>query len=176
MKKIILFLLLQVLLFCFFYGGQALYHNFSKSSKGRNVVITIKSIIPGTDNLILDPTTDPVDVYKGKDVIWTIDPSSNVDSFRIEIKNNYPQIFHPSYKPPIKHAKSSKGHVDTIHGNGTIYGYSIIWKKPGDTTQHRFDPKLAVRSSTFKMGELLLKILTVIMFLFSFAIFRTNKK
>lgn len=174
MKKIIWFILLQLICICLLAGGLFLYHNSIISKGSHATTIKIMNGNPIDNTLLLDPNTDMIGVYRWRKVTWIIDTSSNVDYFRIEKKDTSKQIF--ILGPPSKHTKSGWGTVGPVIGNNTVYGYNIFWKMRGDTTERKFDPKLAVISNTFAPIERMIYIVYAILFLLSFSVFRTAKK
>jgi hypothetical protein len=178
MKKTLLFFLLQLIWICLLIGGLFLYHNSITSTESHRTVITIKKGDPQNGNLELDPDPGggrPVYVSRWRKVTWKIGPSSNVDSFCIEMKSKSEQIFLPVFRPHSKYTKSVWGTVNPAKKDSTIYDYTICWKMPGDTTNHRFDPKIAVNSTSFDFIQLLILIVYAVLAILTFGFFRKAK-
>lgn len=148
MKKILLFIVLEIILAGLLVGGLFLYHEslVANSQVGKSVTIKIKRGNSMNNTLTLEPA-NTVNVFNGSVVTWIIDPilTSNVDSFRIEKKENSPEIFRNDHLPPRTHAQRASGTVDNL--SERIYNYNIFWRKRGDPKsmkERRFDPKLAL--------------------------------
>ncbi|MEO6723016.1 MAG: hypothetical protein ABIN67_21805 [Ferruginibacter sp.] len=176
MKKVLLFLLLQLIWICLLVGGLSLYNKSLSFSDSYPTTITIKSGNAKDNTLVLDPGDDTVEVFRGRKVTWIIDGSSNVESFRIGKKKASTQIFVIGTHPATNHTRRGWGTVDPLRGKGTVFSYSIFWKMAGDTTEREFDPKLAVKSNSFAPLEWLIYIVYAVLGLLSFGVFRTAKK
>ena len=176
MKKIVWFILLQLICICLLAGGLLLYHNsiIPQASYDRTIKIMNGNLKDNT--LQLQPNVDPIEVCKAKKVTWRIDSSSNVESFRIEKKSTSKEIFATNHNPPSHHTRSGEGTVGPSIATGTEYSYTIFWIKKMETTERKFDPKLAVISSSFAPMEWIIYIVYAILALLSFSVFRTAKK
>lgn len=176
MRKTLKFILLQLIWICLLVGGLMLYHNSLSSEDSHPTTITIVSGNPQDGTLVLKPADDPVPVCRGRQVTWAIDPSSNVDTFRIEKKNESEQIFAIGFYPSSRRTKHTWGTVGITGRKGKPYNYTIYWKMKGETGERRFDPKLAIKSTSIALMEWLIYIVYAVLFLFSFRVFRTAKK
>ena len=176
MKKIVRFILLQLICISLLAGGLFLYHNsiIPQPSYDRTIKIMNGNLKDNT--LQLQPNIDPIEVCKAKKVTWRIDSSSNVESFRIEKKSTSKEIFASNSLPPSHHIKSGEGTVGPSIATGTVYSYTICWIKIGETTERKFDPKLAVISSSLAPIERMIYIVYAILALLSFSVFRIAKK
>ena len=126
--------------------------------------------------LLLEPNLETINVYRLRKVTWIIDSSSNVDSFRIEKKDTSQEIFFFGLEQSSHHTRSGEGTVGPSIATGTEYSYTIFWIKKMETTERKFDPKLAVISSSFAPMEWMIYIVYAILALLSFSVFRTAKK
>lgn len=178
MKKILLFILLEVILFSLLAGGFWVNNNYMSLDSYHQTTITIMRGNPSNDSLILDPDTTP-EVYKGRKVNWIIDSKSNVDSFSIRIKKNSDHIFPFFLLPPSKFTREGSGTVYprfTI-GDRKLYRYDINWKMKGEDTVRTFDPKLSIKPTTLYLSRDLFSFIGIcILFLLPFSVFRSAKK
>ena len=175
MKKTLLFFLLQLLWICLLIGGLFLYHNSITSAESYARTITIMGKNPQNDKLLLDPDTDTVLVCKWRKVTWQIDRSSHVEYFRIEEKPKSSQIFILGFHPPSKNTTSGWGTVDGFRNDGTVYSYTICYKMLNDTKERTFDPKIAVKSNTLDIIQLLIFIVYGVLAILTFGFFRKAK-
>ena len=170
MKKIILFVFVQLVLVSLLIGGLIGYESFTNAERAHDVTITIKGVDPVTNDLIMDPpANNEVPVYKRQLVTWHIDPSSNLQYIRIKKKDTSDGIF--DELKPLADGRW-QGHVGFFNTTDKVYSYNIFWKLRTGTREITFDPKLAVRSESKKLVEWLMYILYAGLFLLSFKILR----
>jgi hypothetical protein len=176
MKKILLFFLLQLVWICLLISGLFLYHNSITSAESPPSIITVKGKKPQNDSLILDPDAKlAAPGYKWRKVTWNIDPLSKVDSFYIEKKPGSKQIFILGFHPPSRYTTSGWGTVDPLRNKETEYNYTIAYKMHGDNKERTFDPKIAVKSNTLDIIELLIIIAYGVLAILTFGFFRKAK-
>lgn len=176
MKKIVWFILLQLICICLLAGGLLLYHNSIIFDKSHPTTIKIMNGNLIDSTLLLEPNLDTINVYRLRKVTWIIDSSSNVDSFRIEKKDTSKEIFFFGLEQSSHHKISAWGTVYPVIRKDTMFSYNIYWKMSGEKTERKFDPKLAVISSSFAPIERMIYIVYAILALLSFSVFRTAKK
>lgn len=174
MKKLLLFILLELICLCLILGGLYIKNNSMNFTNEHDTTIEIVNGDTSNDTLTLNPGIMP-DVYKGRKVTWNINPSSNVESFRLKRKDKTDHIFIISPLSDFKKEISGTVYPRYLIADDRIYNYYILWKKKGDPKVRTFDPKLAVKSTGFTTLELLIYILSGALFLFPFTIFRTKK-
>lgn len=176
MKKILLFIFLQLVWVVLLISGLWLYQTNLPVSldKISDVTITIKSGNVKNDKLILEPAGE-VKVSNGTVVNWVIDPSSNVDSFRIEKKWLFStQIFKDRHRPPARLTRRGSGTVDSFK-TSKKYRYNIYWIKKGETEEKKFDPKLAIKPIGLDKLNLVIYSVYGVLALSTFSVFRTKK-
>ena len=154
MKKLPLFILLQLIWITLLVGGCSRYSSSPSTSLGISDLgipdtVTIKIMSGNTQNdqLVLEPA-GTIDVHPGTVVNWIIDPSSNVKFFLIEKKVFSRNIFDSNFPPPTNYTTSGFGKVDASAAINRVFNYNIWWVKDHlDGYGHRYDPKLAIRPS-----------------------------
>ena len=177
MKKIQLFILLQIIWACLLVGSLWVYHNYFQLARSLPITITIITGDPKNGTLELLPDANStVIVKKNQMVIWKIDSASNVDSFRIEKKDTSAEIF--DQKPHKKQSKEDSGKVKSTKLQ-IVYDYNIFWKIKGDkadSDERKFDPKLAINPSIIDPLEYVIYFSYGALFLLSFVVLRNAKK
>jgi hypothetical protein len=171
MKRVFLFLAIQLLLFGGFYLTLNLYSNSNFfNPKGKNIAIEIVSGNTENHSLVLDPP-DTVSGWGRKKVTWSIDSTAAiVESFEIVKKESSPQLFQWIDREPRSQTRNGKGRFKNI-SKDVDYVYSIIWY---DTMglKHTFDPKIAVKPSSFLLEVLIYIVYALFAGLISFLTFR----
>lgn len=179
MKKIPLFILLQLVWVGLLVGSLTLYHSSLNSDQSLSRTIKIMSGNPKNDELTLSPNTDPIMVSRWRQVTWEIDPASNVKSFMIQKKKyNSKQIFFPLLRPSAHLKRTSSGTVNSLVGKSNVYNYTILWKMITDSDSiplRQFDPKLAINPNITRV-ERLIQTVFATFFLLTFGVFFINKK
>ena len=181
MKKLLLFISLESILIALLVSVLSLYNkSLNAENSGRRVIKIVRGDSKN-DKLQLDPAGDPISVFKGKEVTWEIAPSSNVKSFRIEMKKRKSsQIFLPLLRPSAKLKTKANGTVKILIGDDKVYNYNILWKMnddKDDRPERKFDPKLAINPNIHLAPlEKLIYAGFAILALLTFSVFFINKK
>lgn len=179
MKKLPLFILLQLIWIGLLIGGLSLYHKSPIKMKVKSgpIIIRIISGQPMNDSLVIIPANlDTVIVYRGDTIIWAIDSLSNVDSFKLALKKPTPD-FGGSF-PGLNYSKIAAGIIGPHAKLNKVYEYNIFWKMKNDTRQWVLDPKLSIKPNpghpyTFNW---IFYLSYALLALLSFGVFRKSKK
>ena len=179
MKRIHVFILLQLIWIGLLVGGLSWYHDSFNFQPLAPITITIMQGNLQDSTLILVPSADSVIVVEGKQKVrWKIAPGSNVGTFRIKKKDTSIGIFSILNPPPKGHTDDGEGKVSGTVDSGDKYYYDIFWKLPNESKERerRFDPKLAVNSSKAAPSEGLLIGIYAGLSLLSLMVLRPAKK
>ncbi|HMG93810.1 MAG TPA: hypothetical protein VK589_27315 [Chryseolinea sp.] len=175
-RKVVLFVVTQLLLFGAFYLTLNSYSNFNfmpqnVDDSAEDVVIEIVKGFPeNKDSLELYPP-GTARGWGGKKVTWSIREGANVKSFRISKKGSSMNVFRWFDGPPsLLYRKSGKGLLDN-YDNDVEYEYWIHWKdENGD--KHHFDPKIAIKPGEEKFFELIYIFYALLVAIISFITFK----
>ena len=177
MKKIHLFILLQLVWISIFVTGILYFNKPTPLPEVNNDSVTTITIFngkPKNGHLEINPDTT-IRVYANTEVKWVIDSTSNVESFRIKKKWLSSDIFDEHQQPPSSPSRSSSGTVGKYKNK--TYNYKILWtmKKDKSRQEYTFDPKLAIKP-TFNVFHVIISIFAGIISIFSLFLLGTKKE